>query len=130
MQTRASENHAMLASAAKELAGEYKKVGRGKFGGKLERAADQLFTFILHPGLDPTSNACERVMRSVIRQRSVRQKCSTAGGRARFGILMTRFEEKIGLPTMGKLGEILGVPPAPEYAQIRAAGSRACLVGT
>lgn len=47
-------------------------------------------------------------------------------------ILMSCFGawKKISLPTMGKPGEILGVPPAPEYAQIRAAGSRACLVGT
>ena len=129
---RARENYAMLVSAAKDLAGEYKKAGREKFGGKLERAADQLFTFILYPGLDPTNNECERVMKSIVKQRNVRQKCATAGGRARFGVLMTCFEtwKKRGLPTMAKLGEILGVPPAPEYAQIRAAGSRACLGGT
>ena len=129
---RARENYAMLVSAVKELAGDYKKAGREKFGGKLERAADQLFTFILHPGLDPTNNECERVMKSIVKQRNVRQKCATAGGRARFGVLMTCFEtwKKRGLSTMDRLGEILGVPPAPEYAQIRAAGSRACLGGT
>ena len=129
---RARENYAMLVSAAKELAGDYKKAGREKFGGKLERAADHLFTFILHPGLDPTNNECERVMKSIVKQRNVRQKCATAGGRARFGVLMTCFEtwKKRGLSTTDRLGEILGVPPAPEYAQIRAAGSRACLGGT
>ena len=62
--SRARENHARLVSAAKDLAGEHKKAGREKFGGKMERAADQLFTFTLYPGLDPTNNACERVMKS------------------------------------------------------------------
>ena len=129
---RARENYAMLVSAVKELAGDYKKAGREKFGGKLERAADHLFTFILHPGLDPTNNECERVMKSIVKQRNVRQKCATAGGRARFGVLMACFEtwNKRGLSAMDRLGEIPGVPPAPEYAQIRAAGSRACLRGT
>ena len=75
---RARENYARRVSAAKELAGEYKKAGREKFGGKMERAVDQLFVFILYPGLDPTNNACERVMKSVAKQRNVRQKCATA----------------------------------------------------
>lgn len=125
---RARENYAMLVPAAKDPAGEYKKADREKF----ERAADQLFTFILYPGLDPTNNACERAMKSAVKQRNVRQKCATAGGRARFGVLMTCFEtwNKRGLSAMDRLGEIPGVPPAPEYAQIRAAGSRACLRGT
>ena len=119
----------MLVSAAKEPAGGYKKAGRGKFGGKLERAADRLFTFILYPG---PANECERVMKSMVKQRSVRQKCAAAGGRARFGALMTCFEawNKRGLPTMAEPGGILGVQPAPEYARIGAAGSRACLGGT
>lgn len=128
----AGQNHAMLSATAEGLAGAYREAGHAKFAGTLERAAAHLFTFILYPGLEPTNNAAERAMRSIVKQRNVRQKCATAGGRARFGILMTCFEtwQKQGLSAMGKMGEILGVRPAPEYAQIRAAGSRACLTRT
>lgn len=125
----AHENRDMLTAAAKGLAAAYKEAGHDKFAGKLERAADNLFTFLVYPGLEPTNNACERAMRALIMQRDTRRKCATAGGRARVGILMTCLEtwKKQGLSAIGKLGEILGAAPAPEYAQIRATGPRARL---
>lgn len=124
---RARANYEELTASAKGLADAFRKAGHDKFAGTLENAADRLFTFILYPGLDPTNNACERSMRSVVKHRNTRQQCATAGGRARFGILLTCFETwgKQGLSSMDRLLEILGVQPPPEYAQIRMASSRA-----
>lgn len=126
---RAHENRDMLTASTKGLATAYKEAGHDKFGVTLERAADNLFTFLVYPGLEPTNNSSERAMKKVIMQRDTRQKCATAGGRARWGILMTCLETwtKQGLSVVGKMGEILGVSPAPEYAQIRATGPRARL---
>ena len=45
-----------------------------EFAVRLENAAPDLFTFIRHPGMDPTNNESERVLRKVVIHRKIRQK--------------------------------------------------------
>ena len=64
------------------IAEQCTKLG-SKFGVTLQKAAPNLFTFLRHPGVDPTNNIAERVLRSVVIQRKIRQKmiqCRRYGG--------------------------------------------------
>jgi len=70
------------------LAGQYGALGHG-FGGKLANAAPKLFTFVSHPGMEPTGNTAERALRRIVIQRGIRHGLRTAGGMRMFGIIMT-----------------------------------------
>ena len=59
------------------------------FAVRLKNAAPDLFTFIRHPGMDPTNNESERMLRKVAIRRKIRQKLATIGGRIMFGTIMT-----------------------------------------
>ena len=44
----------------------------GKFIGKLDRAADDLFEFVLDPRIPPTNNIAERGLREIVVHRKIR----------------------------------------------------------
>ena len=51
------------------------------FGVKLKNAAPDLFTFVNHPGMEPTNNESERMLRKVVIHRKIRQRIvSVVGG--------------------------------------------------
>ena len=60
-----------------------------KFGGKLQNAAPNLFTFMEHPDMEPTNNRAERALRSPVIHRKVRGQLRTSGGMRMFSILMS-----------------------------------------
>ena len=57
--------------------------------GKISSAAGNLFTFLRYEGMEPTNNAAEREIRSVVLHRKVRGQIGSEGGMRRFGILLT-----------------------------------------
>ncbi|RNJ74668.1 MAG: hypothetical protein EB828_06635 [Nitrosopumilus sp. D6] len=71
--------HDMLVIRAKSIAELYLKLGY-KFGTTLHNAADDLFTFVMHPGVPPTNNESERALRQMVIQRKIRQRIATSGG--------------------------------------------------
>jgi len=73
---------------AEILAGQYRALGHG-FGGRLAGAAPKLFTFVSHPGMEPTNNVAERALRRIVIQRGIRHGLRTAGGMRMFGVIMT-----------------------------------------
>ena len=52
-----------MVSGAKAIAQAYLQNGQREFGTKLNNAAGCLFTFVNHPGMDPTNNETERMVR-------------------------------------------------------------------
>ena len=60
-----------------------------KFGTTLANAAPDLFTFVRHPGMHPTNNESERMLRRVVIHRKIRQRLVTPAGMRMFGVLMT-----------------------------------------
>ena len=54
-----------------------------------EAHPERLLTFVENPGLDPTNNACEQVMRWVVMQRRTHQRLDSPDGRRIFSVLMT-----------------------------------------
>ena len=79
-----------------------------EFAVRLENAAPDLFTFIRHPGMEPTNNESERVLRKVVIHRKIRQKLVTVGEKAIFGTIMTCLLtwDKQGLNWFEKLSEV------------------------
>ena len=79
-----------------------------------KEAAPDMFTFIRHPGMEPTNSESERVLRkAAIRRkmairRKIRQKLMTAGGKIMFSIIMTCLFtwDKQGLNWFEKLSEV------------------------
>ena len=59
------------------------------FSTLLENAVPDLFTFIRYPGMEPTNNESERMLRKVVIHRKIRQKIVTVGGKIMFGTIMT-----------------------------------------
>ena len=57
------------------------------FSPRLENAVQDLFTFIRHPGMEPTNNESERMLRKVVIHRKIRQKLVTVGGKIMFGTI-------------------------------------------
>ena len=53
----------------------------------LENAVPDLFTFIRYPGMEPTNNKSERMLRKVAIHRKIRQKLVTVGGKIMFGTI-------------------------------------------
>ena len=74
----------------------------------LGNAAPDLFTFIRYPGMDPTNNESERMLRKVVIHRKIRQKLVTVGGKIMFGTIMTCLLtwDKMGLNWFEKLSEV------------------------
>ena len=66
-----------------------------------------LFTFIRYPGMEPTNNESERMLRKVVIHRRIRQKLVTVGGKIMFGIIMTCLLtwDKMGLNWFEKLSK-------------------------
>ena len=60
-----------------------------KFSTLLGNAVPDLFTFIRYPGMDPTNNESERMLRKVVIHRKIRQKLVTVGGKIMFSIIIT-----------------------------------------
>lgn len=60
-----------------------------KFVGKLENARDDLFTFLLYPGVPPTNNAAEQALRESVIHRKIRGLVRNEKGARMFGNLMT-----------------------------------------
>ena len=57
--------------------------------GKLLGAAPDLFTFVRHPGMEPTNNRCERALRLVTLHKKIRLMFRSARGMTMYGTLMT-----------------------------------------
>ena len=55
----------------------------------LENAAQDLFTFVRYPGMEPTNSESEHMLRKVVIHRKIRQKMVTVGGKIMFGTIMT-----------------------------------------
>ena len=72
------------------IANTYKNLNC-KFGDKLARATPNLFTFLKYPGMEPTNNESERMLRKVVISRKIRQRLVTEMGMKIFGILMSCF---------------------------------------
>ena len=99
--------HWELVCRARSIAGAYVGLDDG-FAIQLKNAAPDLFTFIRYPGMEPTNNESERMLRKVAIHRKIRQKLVTAGGKAIFGTIMTCLLtwDKLGLNWFEKLSEV------------------------
>ena len=91
------------------IAEEYKRLG-SSFATTLKNAAPNLFTFVRYPGMEPTNNESERMLRKPVIHRKIRQRLVTAGGMLMFGTILTCMMtwRKQGLNLTDKLLEVLG----------------------
>ena len=98
--------HWELVCRARSIAGAYVGLDDG-FAVQLKNAVPDLFTFIRYPGMEPTNNESERMLRKVVIHRKIRQKLVTAGGKIMFGTIMTCLLtwDKLGLNWFEKLSE-------------------------
>ena len=80
--------HDRMVAEVSRIADEYSRAGH-RFGVTLGRAAPDLFTFLLHPGMEPTNNLAERSLRPSVIARKIRHSLKTEDGMGMFGILMT-----------------------------------------
>ena len=73
------------------------------------KLTSDLFTFIRYPGMEPTNNESECMLRKVMIYLKIRQKLVTIGGKIMFGIIMTclLMWDKLGLNWFEKLSEVL-----------------------
>ena len=60
-----------------------------KLSNKIVSAAPFLFTFLLHPGMEPTNNRTEREVRPIVLRRKVSGQICSVNGMRRFGVLFT-----------------------------------------
>lgn len=86
------------------------KLFHASFGTTLENAAQNLFTFVRYPGMEPTNNESERMLRKVVIHRKIRQRLVTVGGMQMFGTILTCMLtwRKRGLNLTDKLLDVLG----------------------
>ncbi len=70
------------------LAAAYKKMDI-KFGTHLENAAHELYTFVTHPGMEPTNNRAERALRRLVLFRKTCQHVVSEKGRQRLSSIFT-----------------------------------------
>ena len=99
--------HMELVCRARSVAKAY--VGLDdRFAILLGNAVPDLFTFIRYPGMEPTNNESERMLRKVVIHRKIRQKLVTVGGKIMFGTIMTCLLtwDKRGLNWFEKLSEV------------------------
>ena len=71
------------------LSKSYRDVDVKRFVSKLKRASGDLFTFTLHPGVQPTNNHAERELREPIVHRKIRGQLKSETGMTVFSRLMT-----------------------------------------
>ena len=72
-----------------QIADIYKSLRYLTFGGKLENAAPDLFTFVKYPGMPPTNNMSERTLRPVVLHKKIRLMFQSVIGMQTYSILMT-----------------------------------------
>ena len=91
-----------------DIAQEYHKLDN-KFGTHLENAAKDLYTFVTHPGMEPTNNASERMLRAIVIFRKICLRLMNEKSMKRFGDLFTCILtwERQGLDVYQKLLEVL-----------------------
>ena len=82
------ELHDRMVAEVAHIADEYSRAG-SRFGVTMGRAAPNLFTFLLHPGMEPTNNLAERSLRPSVIAKKIRHSLKTEDGMGVFGILMT-----------------------------------------
>ena len=99
--------HMELVCLARSVAKAYVGLDDG-FSIMLGNAVPDLFTFIRYPGMEPTNNESERMLRKVVIHRKIRQKLVTVGGKIMFGTIMTCLLtwDKRGLNWFEKLSEV------------------------
>ena len=85
MGTATASQCGVLKERLLEIASSYPR----ELDNKLASASGQLFTFLLHEGMEPTNNSVEREMRYPVIHRKVRGQIGSTGKMARFGILLT-----------------------------------------
>ena len=98
--------HMELVCRARSVAKAY--VGLDyRFSILLGNAVPDMFTFIRYPGMEPTNNESECMLRKVVIHRKIRQKLVTVGGKIMFGTIMTCLLtwDKMGLNWFEKLSE-------------------------
>ncbi len=84
-----SLHYRMLRRLRALLSKEYTDADVLKFVSKVREASMDLFTFTLHPGVEPTNNHAERQLREPIVQRKIRGQLKSENGMTVFGRLMT-----------------------------------------
>ena len=99
-------HHMELVCRARSMAKAYGGLD-DRFAVLLGNAAPDLFTFIRYPGMEPTNNEFERMLRKVVIHLKIRQKLVTVGGKIMFGTIMTCLLtwDKMGLNWFEKLSE-------------------------
>lgn len=97
-----------LVHHAGAIAGQYTAIGC-KYGCKLADAVPNLFTFVKHPGMEPTNNKAERALRRIVIQRKIRYGLRTTGGMRMLGTIMTCMEtwRMRGPDVIAKLQQVL-----------------------
>ena len=79
-----------MEAAAAAIAARFERYAAGgAFATKLANAAPFLFTFINHPGMDPTNNESERMLRKVVIARKIRFRIASRTGARMFSNIMT-----------------------------------------
>ena len=82
------KQYEVMVEQTAQIADKYSALGLG-FGRTLDHAAPNLFTFLLHPGMEPTNNLAERSLRPSVIARKIRRALKTTDGMRMFGVLMT-----------------------------------------
>ncbi len=65
--------HDILVAETRALAAAFREAGCESFATKLENASEFLYTFILYPGMESTSNLAERILRPSVIARKIFQ---------------------------------------------------------
>ena len=79
-----------MEAAAAAIAARFGRYAAGEtFATKLANAAPFLFTFVNHPGMDPTNNESERMLRKVVIARKIRFRIASRAGARMFSNIMT-----------------------------------------
>ena len=76
----------------KWLSMDYRSEKVAKFVQKIRNGRDDWFTFILHPGVEPTNNAAERPLREFVVQRKIFGTLRSREGMYRYETIMSVFE--------------------------------------
>ena len=83
------QQHDILVAETRALAAAFREAGCESFATKLENASEYLYTFILYPGMEPTNNIPERMLRPSVIARKIFQGLRTEEGMEMFTVLMT-----------------------------------------
>ncbi len=82
--------HDMLVAETRGLAEAFgREAGCESFATKLGNASEYLYTFVLYPGMEPTNNLAERMLRPSVIARKIFQGLRTMEGMEMFTVLMT-----------------------------------------